>query len=143
MKPSHVLVPLDGSPLAEDALAYALAVHRCRITVLNVVTPIDAGMSEGTVMETDDERDKEARNRAERLVEEAKEDVEARTDAETEIAVESGEPAETILEHVEETDVDHVVMGSHGGDADVTSRLLGTVSTKVVTESPVSVTVVR
>jgi len=143
MKPSHVLVALDGSPLAEDALAYALAVHGCRVTVLNVVTPIDAGMSEGTVLETDGERYEEAMKRAERLVEETKEEVETQTDAETEVAVETGEPAETILEYVDGTDVDHVVMGSHGGDADVTSRLLGTVSTKVVTEAPVSVTVVR
>jgi nucleotide-binding universal stress UspA family protein len=143
MKPSHVLVPLDGSPLADDALDYALAVHGCRITVLNVVTPIDAGMSEATVLETDGERAEEARRRAEQLLKEAKEAAEEGTEAETEVAVESGEPAKTILEHVGETDVDHIVMGSHGGEADVTSRLLGTVSTKVVTESPVSVTVIR
>lgn len=34
---SHVLVPLDGSPLAEDALEYALDVFDCKVTVLNIV----------------------------------------------------------------------------------------------------------
>jgi nucleotide-binding universal stress UspA family protein len=35
-------------------------------------------------------------------------------------------------------------MGGHGGDRhDVVARLLGTVATQVVTEAPVTVTVVR
>lgn len=144
MEPSHVLVPLDGSPLADDALAYALSVHGGRITVLNVVTPIEAGMSEGSVLETDEERVEEARRRAEELVRDAKKATDTEDEAEIEIEVKRGGPAETIIELVEETDVDHIVMGSHGGErGDLTSRLLGTVSTKVVTEAPVSVTVVR
>lgn len=144
MKPSHVLVPLDGSPLAEDALRHALAVHGCRVTVLNVVTPIEAGMSEGSVLVTDDERREEARRRAEELVDDAKKETDAETEAETEVDVMRGEPAETILEHAEENDVDHIVMGSHGGERGaLTRRLLGTVSTKVVSEAPVSVTVIR
>lgn len=142
MKPSNVLVPLDGSPLADDALAYALAVHGCEVTVLNVVTPIDTGMSEGSVLETEEERAEEARKRAKRLVEEAKKETNT-PDREVEIVIEKGEPAETILQYVEEKNVDQIVMGGHGGERSVTSRLLGTVSTKVVTEAPVSVTVVR
>jgi nucleotide-binding universal stress UspA family protein len=39
MAPSHVLVPLDGSPLADEALTQALELFDCRVTVLNVVTP--------------------------------------------------------------------------------------------------------
>jgi hypothetical protein len=35
--PDHVLVPLDGSPLSEDALAHALETFDCRVAVLNVV----------------------------------------------------------------------------------------------------------
>jgi len=41
-----VLVPLDGSPLADDALTHALAAFDCRVTVPNVVTPLDTGISE-------------------------------------------------------------------------------------------------
>jgi hypothetical protein len=33
---------LHGSPLAEEALAYALAVFDCEVTVLNVVTAVTA-----------------------------------------------------------------------------------------------------
>ncbi len=48
---SHVLVPLDGSPLADEALTYAMDTFDCRITVLNVVAPLDTGMSERGVLE--------------------------------------------------------------------------------------------
>ncbi|QPV64723.1 universal stress protein [Halosimplex litoreum] len=143
MAPSHVLVPLDGSPLADDALAHALETFDCRVTVLNVVTPLDASMTEGGVLEPGDERQAEARERAERLVERAREAA-AEADRTVEPVVETGDPAETILATVDDLGVDHVVMGGHGGDrSDIGRRLLGTVATTVVGEAPVTVTVVR
>lgn len=138
-----MLVPLDGSPLADEALTHALALFDCRIPVLNVVTPLDASMSEGGVLEPGKQRKAAAREHAARLIDRA----EARAAAEDrtiETAVETGGPAETIVEYVEDHDVDHVVMGGHGGErGDLARRLLGTVATKVVGEAPVTVTVVR
>jgi nucleotide-binding universal stress UspA family protein len=143
MPPSHVLVPLDGSPLADEALTHALSVFDCRITVLNVVTPLDTAMSEGGILGSDDERQSAARERADRLVERAK-DRAAATDRTIETAVASGEPSETILAYVKNHDIDHVVMGGHGGErGQLTRRLLGTVATAVVGRAPVTVTVVR
>jgi nucleotide-binding universal stress UspA family protein len=143
MIPAHVLVPLDGSPLADEALAHALAVFDCRITVLNVVTPLDTTMSEGGILETDDQRQAAARERADELIERATTQAAAK-ERTIETAVMTGDPAEAILAYVEEQDVDHVVMGSHGDDrSQLTRRLLGTVATAVVGEAPVTVTVVR
>ena len=143
MAPSHVLVPLDGSPLADDALTHALDTFDCRTTVLNVVRPLDSGMSEGGVLDAGDEREAEARDRAERLIERAKQRA-AEADREVETAVETGDPAEAILAFVDASDVDHVVMGGHGGERnELARRLLGTVATAVVGEAPVTVTVVR
>ena len=143
MEPSHVLVPLDGSPLAEKALSHALATFDCRTTVLNVMTPIDAGMSEGGILELSAEREASGRERAKTLVENARTTA-AAEDRTVETAVESGDPAEKILAYVAEHDVDHVVMGGHGGDAgSLARRLLGTVATEVVGDAPVTVTVVR
>ena len=143
MTPSHVLVPLDGSPLADEALVHALSVFECPVTVLNVVTPLDASMSEGGVLEPDEKRQRSARKRADRLVERAETEAASR-DRTIETAVETGDPAETILAYVDEHDVDHVVMGGHGGErSEITRRLLGTVATAVVGEAPVTVTVVR
>jgi len=143
MEPSHVLVPLDGSPLADDALAHALATFDCPVTVLNVVTPLDAGMSEGGVLEAAEGRQAAARERADELVADAKHRAEeaGRT---VDTAVEAGDPADTILAYVDDHDIDHVVMGGHGGSrGDLARRLLGTVATKVVGEASVTVTVVR
>lgn len=143
MAPSHVLVPLDGSPLAREAFRHALETFDCRTTVLNVVTPVDAAMSEGGLLEPGEPRLNEARERAERLVEEARDEAATR-DRTIETTVETGDPAETILEYVAAHDVDHVVMGGHGGDVgELARRLLGTVATTVVGEAPVTVTVVR
>jgi nucleotide-binding universal stress UspA family protein len=143
MTPRHVLVPLDGSPLADEALTRALELFDCRVTVLNVVTPLDASMSEGGVLDADESRREEARDRADRLVERARKRP-AADDRSVETVVQTGDPAETILEYVDATDVDHVVMGGHGGErGGITRRLLGTVATSVVGEAPVTVTVVR
>jgi len=143
MAPSQVLVPLDGSPLADEALAYALETFDCRITVLNVVAPLDGGMSEGGLLEPDADRKAAADERATNLVDRAAQQAnEAGRQVET--AVETGDPAETILDYVEGSDVDQVVMGGHGGRKnEIARRLLGTVATAVVSEAPVSVTVVR
>lgn len=143
MAPSHVLVPLDGSPLADEALKQTLEFSDCRVTVLNVVTPIDASMSEGGILDSGEDRRTNARERADRIVDQARAQA-TELDREIETAIETGDPAETILEYVDAYDVDHIVMGGHGGEQGrIARRLLGTVATSVVGKAPVTVTVVR
>ncbi|MFC6975214.1 universal stress protein [Halomicroarcula sp. GCM10025709] len=143
MAPEHVLVPLDGSPLADAALTHALETFDCRVTVLNVVTPLDDGMSEGGVVGAGERRQRQAHDRARTLVDRARTAASA-ADRDVETAVETGDPAETILAFVDGNAVDHVVMGGHGRtDPSLVDRLLGTVATAVVSEAPVTVTVVR
>jgi len=143
MAPSHVLVALDGSPLAGAALAEALDLFDCRVTVLNVVTPMDASMSEGGLLEPGEDRREAAHEHAEAVLASAR-DQAAEVDRTVDTAVETGDPADTIVAYVEDSDVDHVVLGGHGGDrGDLSRRLLGTVATTVVSEAPVTVTVVR
>lgn len=143
MAPSHVLVPLDGSPLADEALTHALDTFDCRVTVMNVVTPLDRSMSEGGVIDRDSDRRVAAREEAEDIVETAKRRA-AEMGRDVDAVVETGDPADTILAFVAQHDVDHVVLGGHDGSMDgLASRLLGTVATRVVAEAPVTVTVVR
>ncbi|MFC6784544.1 universal stress protein [Halobaculum halobium] len=143
MAPTHVLVPLDGSPLADEAFSEALELFDCRLTVLNVVTAIDTAMSEGGILEPGEERRESARERADQVVEQAKAQA-TEIDRPIETAVETGDPAEAILDYVDAHDIDHVVMGGHGGErSDIARRLLGTVATSVVGNAPVTVTVVR
>jgi nucleotide-binding universal stress UspA family protein len=141
--PSHVLVPLDGSPLADDALEHALETFDCRVTVLNVVTPMDGGMSEGAALTIDGDRLDEADERATELVEAARRRADS-VDRPVETVVETGDPAETILAYVEANDVDFIVMGSHGGGGgEMRRRLLGTVSTAVIGDASTPVTIIR
>ncbi|GCF13754.1 universal stress protein UspA [Haloarcula mannanilytica] len=143
MATGHVLVPLDGSPLADEALTFALETFDCRITVLNVVAPLDTGMSEGGLLEAGADRRAAADERATNLVDRAAWQADE-VGREVETTVKTGDPAETILDYVEENDVDQVVMGGHGGRKnEIARRLLGTVATAVVSEAPVTVTVVR
>lgn len=141
MAPSNVLVPLDGSPLATEALAHALETFDCPITVLNVVTPLDSGTIEGPLLDVDEDRLREAETRVERLVEQTRS---GREDRPVETVVETGDPAETILAYAESHDVDHIVLGSHSEDGgELRRRLLGTVSTAVIGEAGVPVTVIK
>lgn len=141
-RPERVLVPLDGSPLADEALEHALVVFPdAAFAVLNVITPVDAGMSEGGLLEPDEERRIHARERAEALVDRAERRV-SESGTPVEVIVESGDPATAILDYVDEGGIDHVVMGGHGR-SDLAARFLGSVATSVVTRSSVPVTVVR
>jgi len=141
--PSHVLVPLDGSPLADEALDHAIETFDCPITVVNVVLPLDAPMSEGGVLGADEDRIDAAREHAERVIERSEERA-ASADRSVDVVMETGDPADAILDVLDRRDIDHVVMGGHGGEAGrITQRLLGTVATAVVAESPVAVTVVK
>lgn len=143
MAVSHVLVPLDGSPLADEALRHALGTVDSRITVLNVVTPLDESMSEGGILESGEMRREDALERADEVIDRAKRRA-AETDRSVEAVVEMGDPAETILAYAEDHDVDHIVMGGHGGERnELARRLLGTVATAVVSEASMTVTVVR
>lgn len=54
--------------MADDALEHALGIFDCSVTVLNVVTPLDASMSESGVLEPDEARLEEVGDRADELI---------------------------------------------------------------------------
>jgi nucleotide-binding universal stress UspA family protein len=140
---SHVLVPLDGSPLADEALVHALDTFDCRVTVLYVITPIDSSMSEGGVLAPGKTRHDEAQEQANDVIDQARRRT-AEADQRVETVVETGDPAETIITYVDEHDIDHVIIGGHGGARnELTRRLLGTVATVVVSKTTAPVTVIR
>jgi nucleotide-binding universal stress UspA family protein len=136
----RVLVPVDGSELADKALEYALTVHGdAEITVLYVAGEPSPMMWKALSVAMDDEYDEAAEELAEEVFEEAR-GVAAEYDVEIDTAVALGNPAKQIVEYAE--DFDAVVIGSHGGD--LQSRLfVGNVAERVFRRSPVPVTVVR
>ena len=135
----HVLVPVEGSPQSADAVALAASEWPdARLTLLHVIDPVEGGYSLDTVREGAEEWHKEQKLAAKDLLADLAGDV--GNDVSTRI--ETGRPARAILDVVEEGDVDHVVMGSHGRRG-VSRILLGSVAEDVLRESPVPVTIVR
>lgn len=139
--PERVLVPTVGKPRENDALEYALERFTAEITLLAVVTPLDATMSEGGVLERDDERLEGARRQAESLLEAVGVSGDGRR--RVTIATAQGRPGNAIPEFASSEGVDHVVM--RGRDASrLARRLLGRdISTTVVERVDVPVTVLE
>ncbi|WP_255190676.1 universal stress protein [Natronobeatus ordinarius] len=135
----EVLVPIDGSPQSNAALELALERFAdADLTLVHVVDPVgddwdDPSTEAGKRFEAETEL-------AERLFEDARAQIPA--DVAVETVVKRGSPWREVVACVEERDVDHVVMGSHGRDG--TSRLLlGSVAELVVRRAPAPVTVVK
>ena len=137
---ARMLVPMDGSQQAKDALDHAIpAFPDADIVLLHVIDPIDSGFdAESVVPGLSKDWYASQKDTAENLFEEARE----RTGREFDTAIEVGRPARTIVEYAKQEDVDHVVIGSHGRSG-VARILLGSVAETVVRRSPVPVTVVR
>jgi nucleotide-binding universal stress UspA family protein len=139
----RLLVPIDGSEQAWNALDHATAEHpEAAFTLLYVINPVGAGSGAGAqVVDVGygEEWYENAEHRAEDLFERARERVGDR-DSGTETTV--GRPARAIVAFAEENAIDGIVMGSHGRDG-VSRVVLGSVAETVVRRSPVPVTVVR
>jgi nucleotide-binding universal stress UspA family protein len=137
MDVAHVLVAAVGDP-DEDAIRRAATVHDAdRVTVFDVVTPLDAGMSEGGIVERE-ERLPEAQSQAAERAETAREATDP--DTTVEATATSGRPVETVVDRAADGDVDAIVVDGVGGPA-VLRRLFGTNPQAIATEAPVPVTV--
>ena len=134
--PQHVLVPLDGSDHSFAGLEYSLASFPdAMLTAVFVVDPThDAtvGTSESTLDRAEDD--------GERVLDRAVDRAEA-DGRELRTQLRTGTPHTEILAVASETDIDHVVLGSHG-ESPIKRPFLGHVSEAVVRRAPVSTTIV-
>jgi nucleotide-binding universal stress UspA family protein len=137
---SRVLVPMDDSEMAQEALRYALEVHSAAdITVLTVVGEPSPMMGQATAIATAEDPREKAESVAESVLERARE-LAAERGVEIDTAIGFGHPAREIIERGESFDA--IVLGSHGGN--VSDRLIiGNVADTVFNRAPVPVTVVR
>ncbi|RKD93681.1 universal stress protein [Halopiger aswanensis] len=108
--PDRVLVPALGRPREDEALAYALETFpNADVTLLSVVTPLDAPLSEGGVLERDDERTAQARRKSQALLETVPR---AKRDR-VRIDTVEGRPGTVVPQYASDEAVDHVVMYGH------------------------------
>ncbi len=143
MPTHHILVPIDFSTYAEQALDYAIRLARtlnARLTLLHVIQPVPmAGVDMGVALpETYLQELEEA-------VQRSMEDALARVTAAGltgERVVLYGVPFQEIVETAKARQVDLIVMGTHGRTG-LMYVLLGSVAEKVVRLAPCSALVVR
>lgn len=138
----NILVPVDDSPQASAALEYALEEFpEASITALHVIELPEGYWMAFVNAEDDFPGSEQAHSRANGLLEDTVEKA-SNTDRDIETVVETGKPAQEIVEHASENGFDQIVIGSHGRKR--AGRLLfGSVSESVVRTAPMTVVVVH
>ena len=143
----EVLVPLDGSELAECALEHVRAIAKgCqvdKVVLLRVLDPpFQAGAAKSYiaaehVRQAEDKLEADARGYLDRVASDlSKNGVSVKTEL-----VLSGEPAAKILESAREDKVDLIIMSTHGRSG-VSSWVFGSVAERIVRHSPIPVLIV-
>lgn len=136
----RILVPLDESDPAWEALLEALErFNTDDIVALHV--PDTSESSHGVQGGAADGWYEAKRDQAEELLREAQ----AMADehgVSLATAIESGRPADVIVEYASEHGIDHIVMGSHGRSG-ISRVLVGSVAETVIRNAPMSVTIAR
>ncbi len=141
----HILVPLDTSELAELALedAFSLAkLNQAKLTLLHVIPPIETVLAAetGHPIFVDQQWDNH-RMLATRYLKDICKRYSC-PDVKTELVVEMGLAAETIIEHAREHPIDLIVMATHGRSG-LQRWVYGSVADKVLRGAGVPVLLVR
>lgn len=138
----RVLVAIDGSPLSDRALRYALEnFPGAAVTAVTVIDPVDSVSAvEAGGLPVAEDWYEAATDRAEEI-HGAAAAIAAEYDAEVEAETLTGRPAREILEFAEAAGVDQIVLGSHGRKG-LGRAFLGSVAETVTRRAPIPVVVV-
>ena len=131
----RILFPTDGTDHSQNVLEYALDIAETRDATLHVLSVVD----DRAFLTLDDDRVETVRRELEG---ESRAAIDAAVTAdghgiEAESDVDVGNPSSAILDHIDEADIDLVVMGTSGGNYE--RNIIGSVSQRVVEQSPVPV----
>jgi nucleotide-binding universal stress UspA family protein len=137
----HILIPTDGSELAEHGLAHGLALAKflgAKVSVIFVLEPFSemSGRFLEAVATYAALRKEQAKEVLDRVANAAKA---AGVSCET-IEVENAQPHQAIIAAAEEKGCDLIVMSSHGRSG-LSMLLIGSVTNKVLTQAKIPVLV--
>jgi nucleotide-binding universal stress UspA family protein len=142
---SRILVPLDGSALAEEALPIAAriaAITGARVTLLRVIVPRLVVGRPSFVVEFDAQLLADHQRDAERYMERMAERIRGSVrDVDVSVLLADG-PAHAIIDWVEQHEADLVVMSTHGRSG-FRRFMLGSVADKVLRGTDVPVLLTR
>ena len=141
----HILVPLDGSKLAELALADAFSLAQlngAEVVLLQVISPFDYVIGDTQPMVVfADELVKARQEAALHYLEEVTAREECRN-LKVHLVIEIGSPAETIIDYAHREPIDLIVMATHGRSG-LGRWVYGSVADKVLRGADVPVLLVR
>ena len=138
----HILIPTDGSELAEHGLAHGLALAKslgAKVTVIFVLEPFSELTGPAfleALTKYIELRKEQAASALDRAAKAAKE---AGVSCET-LQVESGQPHQAIIATAEDKGCDLIAMSSHGRSG-LSMLLIGSVTNKVLTLAKIPVLV--
>jgi len=144
---THILVPTDGSELAQNGVNHALSLAKAlgsKVTIITATDPFPVSYGEGWVPSAEDyERFEEANSQvaAELLAKIKAEAEKSGVPADT-VHVPNKTAATAIVETAQRLGCNLIVMSSHGRRG-IVRVLLGSQTTEVLGHSPVPVLVVR
>jgi nucleotide-binding universal stress UspA family protein len=141
----RVLVPLDGSSLAEQAIPYAatIAGQTGKVVFLHVTpTPEPIRALSGRVSATEEEVRTIDQQRANETLRTAAERWQEVLENTPELIVKTGDPAEEILQTADEQSSTYLVMASHGRGA-VQRLAFGSVADRIARTSKIPALIVR
>jgi len=132
----QVLVAVDMSAMASEALKRAIAIAREKEAQLIVIHVIEPLFVESPLAKT---ADKETiRQELVKLIDQHN----AEAGVEYMLFVENGKAAETIMLTIKKTQIDLIVVGSHGKD-DVDSKYFGSTTLKLIQSTKIPVLIVK
>jgi nucleotide-binding universal stress UspA family protein len=137
----RILVPTDGSKGTSESVAHAASIARDRGATVEVLYVVDQRQYRAASRDTKDEVIESLREEGERAIDDAVTWL-ADEGVDTETEIREGIPYKTILEYADETDVDLIVMGTHGRTGRDRRVALGSVTERVVKNSKRPVLVV-
>lgn len=140
---SEILVPMDDSEHAENALEYALDnFPEAEISVLHVIGVPSSMMGEATTLALEDDAEEAVTKRTDPVFKRAQE-IAKKRNREIITLTGIGHPARNIIDRAEEYDT--IIIGAHGSDWKRASRrfLVGNVAEAVSKRAPIPVVVVR
>jgi nucleotide-binding universal stress UspA family protein len=140
----HILVPLDGSALAELALADAFSLaqlNQAEVTLLQVISPVEPVMDGNAQLLFIDELLTIQQNEALRYLESISKREECQN-LKVNIVVKLGIAAETIIDYAHGEPIDLIVMATHGRSG-FRRWVYGSVADKVLRGANLPILLVR
>lgn len=147
---SNILIPTDGSPLAEQAVSKGIELAKglgAKVTVVTVVEPFEVmrhfvTADHSQLSETYTAYAREADVHAKKVLEAATQQGAAAGVQIEGVQIESGYPYEAIVKAAEDRGCDLIVMSSHGRKG-LSAVLVGSETMKVLTHTKLPVLVLR